>query len=199
MVDGNEADDKIIAVLESDLAYGEISHMAQAPRAMVDRLKHYFLTYKRPPEAERNPIEIRDIYGRAEAHEVIRRSQEDYRKKFPDLKQRFLKALRRGVFGYLPKPCEAHALMTEVDRALEAAQALGRRIVKEGGATPEERIRFALKLCLLRPPTAEQVSTLVGLYQSELAQYTADKAAAAAAPPPFAPRANDAQTWCCWT
>ena len=61
---------------------------------------------------------------------------------------------------------------------VEAAQALARRIVTEGGATPEDRIRFALKLCLLRPPTAEQVSTLVGLYQSELKHYQADKAAA---------------------
>src|ERR1043165_8278499 len=46
MIDGHEADDKIIAVLESDLAYGEIKHLAQSPRAMGDRLKHYFLTNK---------------------------------------------------------------------------------------------------------------------------------------------------------
>lgn len=96
LIDRNQADDKIVAILKDDAAFGHCHEIGDLPGAMVDRLKHYFLTYKRPPEAERNPIEIRDIYGRADAHEVIRRSQEDYRKKFPDLKRRFLKALRRG-------------------------------------------------------------------------------------------------------
>jgi inorganic pyrophosphatase len=96
LIDRNQADDKIVAILKDDAAFGHCREIGDLPGAMVDRLKHYFLTYKRPPETERNPIEIRQIYGRAEAHEVIRRSQEDYRRKFPDLKQRFLKALRRG-------------------------------------------------------------------------------------------------------
>ncbi|MDY7228705.1 inorganic pyrophosphatase [Hyalangium rubrum] len=78
MVDGNEADDKILAVLESDLAYGEIVHMAQAPRAMVDRLKHYFLTYKQIPGEGKRKVEIAEVYDRPEALEVIRRSMKDY-------------------------------------------------------------------------------------------------------------------------
>lgn len=96
LIDRNEADDKIVAILKDDAAFGHCREIGDLPGAFVERLKHYFLTYKRPPEAERNTIEIRQIYGRAEAHEVIRRSQEDYRKKFPDMKRRFLKALRRG-------------------------------------------------------------------------------------------------------
>jgi two-component system response regulator GlrR len=36
-----------------------------------------------------------------------------------------VKALQRGVFGYLAKPFEARELMAEVDRALAASQALG--------------------------------------------------------------------------
>jgi inorganic pyrophosphatase len=80
MVDGHEADDKIIAVLESDLAYGEIQHMAQAPRAMVDRLKHYFLTYKQIPGEGRRKVEIAEVYDQPEALEVIRRSLKDYQK-----------------------------------------------------------------------------------------------------------------------
>lgn len=80
MVDGNEADDKILAVLESDLAYGEIVHMAQAPRAMVDRLKHYFLTYKQIPGEGKRKVEIAEVYDRPEALEVIRRSMKDYQK-----------------------------------------------------------------------------------------------------------------------
>ncbi len=78
MVDGNEADDKIIAVLESDLVYGEMMHVAQAPRAMLDRLKHYFLTYKQLPGEGRRQVEIAEMYDRPEALEVIRRSLKDY-------------------------------------------------------------------------------------------------------------------------
>jgi inorganic pyrophosphatase len=78
MIDGNEADDKIIAVLESDFVYGEMQHVAQCPRAMVDRLKHYFLTYKQIPGEGKRKVEIAEVYDRAEALEVIRRSLADY-------------------------------------------------------------------------------------------------------------------------
>jgi hypothetical protein len=54
---------------------------------------------------------------------------------------------------------------------VEAAQALARRIVREGGSTPEDRARFILRLCLVRTPAAEQVAKLLELYQSELEHY----------------------------
>src|SRR5438309_5493473 len=50
---------------------------------------------------------------------------------------------------------------------VEAAQALARRIVKEGGSSPQERAAFVLKLCLVRPPNQAQVDSLLALYQSE--------------------------------
>ncbi|ROZ66732.1 sigma 54-interacting transcriptional regulator [Ramlibacter sp. WS9] len=43
-----------------------------------------------------------------------------------------VKALQRGVFGYLAKPFEARDLMVEVDRALAASQALGANIPVDG-------------------------------------------------------------------
>ena len=61
---------------------------------------------------------------------------------------------------------------------VECAQALGRRMMREGGDTPEARVRFALSLCLDRPPTDAQVTTLVGLYEKELATYQSDQDAA---------------------
>ncbi|HEX8721349.1 MAG TPA: inorganic pyrophosphatase [Pyrinomonadaceae bacterium] len=79
MVDGNEADDKIIAVLENDVAYGHIEDIGQAPRGLVERLQHYFLTYKQLPQESPRRVEIADVYGREAAHETIRRSFEDYR------------------------------------------------------------------------------------------------------------------------
>jgi hypothetical protein len=61
---------------------------------------------------------------------------------------------------------------------VEASQALARRVIKEGGATAEERARFALRLCLARPPRAEQVAQVLALYESEREHYGKDAAAA---------------------
>jgi hypothetical protein len=61
---------------------------------------------------------------------------------------------------------------------VEAAQALARRIVREGGSSAEDRVRFALKLCLCRPPGSEQVERLIELYQGELARYQKNREAA---------------------
>ena len=100
LIDHEEADDKIIAVLKGDVTYGHIREAADLPAPLVDRLKHYFLTYKRPPGAtDRCDENIEDIavthvYGRAEACEVIERSREDYQELFPDLRGRLLEALR---------------------------------------------------------------------------------------------------------
>jgi hypothetical protein len=71
------------------------------------------------------------------------------------------------------------AFVTMNDPAyVEASQALARRIMEEGGATPQERAAFALKLCLIRPPSQSQVDSLLALYQSELVHFQADAPAA---------------------
>jgi inorganic pyrophosphatase len=82
MIDGEQADDKIIAVLDSDLAYGHIADVQDCPTALIDRLKHYFLSYKQLPADAPRRVEIVGVYDRAEALDVIERSLEDYRRKF---------------------------------------------------------------------------------------------------------------------
>lgn len=78
MIDGGEADDKIIAVLVDDLAYGHVKDLDECPPALIDRLEHYFLTYKQlPGESKRRAI-IAERYDVKEAHEVIIRSLRDY-------------------------------------------------------------------------------------------------------------------------
>jgi inorganic pyrophosphatase len=79
MIDGEEADDKIIAVLEADVAYGHIENITECPPGLIDRLKHYFLSYKQLPSDAPRRVEIADVYDRAEAGEVIARSLLDYR------------------------------------------------------------------------------------------------------------------------
>ncbi len=78
MIDGDEADDKIIAVLQSDAIYGGWTDMRAVPVNAIERLRHYFLTYKDAPGLNNPRVEITHVYGRAEAHDVIRRSHEDY-------------------------------------------------------------------------------------------------------------------------
>jgi inorganic pyrophosphatase len=88
LIDRNQADDKIIAVLKGDVAFGGWREISDVPEALVERLKHYFLTYKRPPGAERSAIEITHVYGSGEARDVIERSRDDYRSRFPQLEHR---------------------------------------------------------------------------------------------------------------
>lgn len=98
MIDGMEADDKIISVLESDVAYGHIRELKEAPQGLVDRIKHYFLSYKQLPEDAPRRVEIPDVYGRDEALEVIKRSFADYRERFgpPETRVHELRRLLSG-------------------------------------------------------------------------------------------------------
>lgn len=77
MIDDGEADDKIIAVLKGDETY-DWKSLADCPDSIINRIRHYFLTYKTIPGESLNRVEIAAIYGREEALEVIRRSQKDY-------------------------------------------------------------------------------------------------------------------------
>lgn len=82
MIDKGQADDKIISVLKGDAAYGHWKDLADCTPALIQRLKHYFLTYKKAPDSTVDTCEITDVYDREEAYEVIRRSQIDYDKHF---------------------------------------------------------------------------------------------------------------------
>jgi inorganic pyrophosphatase len=82
MIDGNEADDKIIAVLKDDAVYSHIKDVSELPEIVVNRLRHYFLTYKNIPGERVAECEITDVYGQEEAHQVIINSVEDYQKRF---------------------------------------------------------------------------------------------------------------------
>ena len=94
MIDGDEADDKIIAVLVDDASYGALQDVSELPKLVLERLTHYFLTYKNAPGSTRPAVRLTHVYGRDEAHEVIRRSQEDYRARFGSLTARLSEALR---------------------------------------------------------------------------------------------------------
>jgi inorganic pyrophosphatase len=75
MLDGGEADDKIVAVLAGDFVWGEVEDLAQLPPVLVERLRHYFSTYKLLPGAV--PIDVTP-YDQQRAYEVITASLQDY-------------------------------------------------------------------------------------------------------------------------
>lgn len=81
MIDKGEADDKIVAVMKGDHAFGHFRDILELPQAEVKRLMHYFLTYKNLPD-EPAKCRIQDVYGAEHAKKVIAASQLDYANKF---------------------------------------------------------------------------------------------------------------------
>ena len=77
MVDHGEADDKIIAVLQNDAVYGNAGDIGAIPDILVERLRHYFATYKLIP-GEESRVLIEKVYGCDHARKVIEAAIEDY-------------------------------------------------------------------------------------------------------------------------
>lgn len=82
MLDNDEVDDKILAVLKGDAVYGALADVTEMPKSLVDRLRHYFLTYKQKPGEPAQSVEITHVYGRDEALAVLAASRDDYRARF---------------------------------------------------------------------------------------------------------------------
>jgi len=75
--DGGEADDKIIAVLQNDNVWGKAQDISDVPEILVERLRHYFTTYKMIPGQE-SQLRVETVYGYDKAIQVIRAAIEDY-------------------------------------------------------------------------------------------------------------------------
>ena len=85
MLGGDEADDKSIAVMKGGAIYGNMRDIHEGPPS-----------YKDIPGSSKSRTEITHIYGREEAHEVIRRSQMDYETRFGGIEE-MLTEILRGV------------------------------------------------------------------------------------------------------
>jgi inorganic pyrophosphatase len=81
MVDNGDADDKIIAVLDNDYVYGSARDVKDLPPVLVERLHHYFETYKLVPERP-SVVSIERVYGRTHALKVVRAAIRDYVEEF---------------------------------------------------------------------------------------------------------------------
>ena len=86
MIDGGEADDKIVAVLAGDNIWGDVHDIADLPSIKTERLQHYFSTYKMIPGKETD-IRVDFVYGRDEALRVIAAAEKDYQHHYGHLHQ----------------------------------------------------------------------------------------------------------------
>ncbi len=83
MIDNGEVDDKIVAVFEKDLFWGKSRDISELPPTLVERLTHYFSTYKLVPGSE-STLQIDKVYGREHAERVIEAAMADYRDEHGD-------------------------------------------------------------------------------------------------------------------
>ena len=81
MIDHGEADDKIIAVLQGDNIWGQAGDVAGIPNILVERLEHYFTTYKLVPGTAPD-VSVETVYGAEHAREVVAASISDYRDEY---------------------------------------------------------------------------------------------------------------------
>jgi len=75
--DHGEADDKIIAVLQNDNVWGNARDISDLPEILVERLRHYFATYKLIPGQEPGLI-VERTYDRKHALRVVEAAIQDY-------------------------------------------------------------------------------------------------------------------------
>jgi inorganic pyrophosphatase len=81
MIDNGEADDKIVAVLDNDLFWKDAQDIDDVSPALLERLRHYFETYKLVP-GQPSDVTIESIYGREHALKVIEAAMEDYTEEY---------------------------------------------------------------------------------------------------------------------
>ena len=77
MLDNEEADYKIIAVLESDAMWEQTQDVTELPKVLVDRLRHYFSTYKMLTPGD-SKVSIDKIDGREQAEKIVEAALADY-------------------------------------------------------------------------------------------------------------------------
>jgi len=63
---------------------------------------------------------------------------------------------------------------------VEAARCFAQRIIREGGSSASQRVAYAFRLAVARPPTKQEEQILLGIYAKQLEKFQKDKSAAMA-------------------
>ncbi|UCJ08760.1 inorganic diphosphatase [Chitinophaga pendula] len=79
MVDGGEADDKIIAVAANDMSVNYINDISELPPHFIAEMRHFFEEYKK---LENKTVKVEEFQDKKKAEQIIIESIEGYRKMF---------------------------------------------------------------------------------------------------------------------
>lgn len=82
MIDRGEADDKIITVLENDKYYENVQDVSDLPDVLIERIRHYFGTYKLIPGKDNKDVYVERVYNVDHAKKVVLASMKDYEAMF---------------------------------------------------------------------------------------------------------------------
>jgi mono/diheme cytochrome c family protein len=92
------------------------------------------------------------------------------------------------------------ALMLANDESFfEMAQALASRLMREGGASDEARVRYGFRRCLGREPSPGELKRLLEYYRSQAREFEASPAEAEKAAPGERPEGTSAPHAAAWT
>lgn len=79
MIDGNERDEKIIAVAEKDPFLNVYKDVSELPAHISTEIKHFFEVYK---QLEGKQTEVEEFLGRTDAEKIIEKAMASYKEKF---------------------------------------------------------------------------------------------------------------------
>lgn len=79
MIDGGEADDKIIAVAEGDTSVNHINDISELPEHFISELKSFFEDYKK---LENKQVIVEQFQNREIAEQILKKAIDDYKNKF---------------------------------------------------------------------------------------------------------------------
>ncbi|MGC9335110.1 MAG: inorganic pyrophosphatase [Anaerolineae bacterium] len=80
-IDGGKADDKIVAVLHNDNFWGGVADISELPARLIERLEHYFSTYKLMP-GRTSRVSVETVYHAYVAQQIVSAAIEDYQEVF---------------------------------------------------------------------------------------------------------------------
>ena len=81
MIDGDEMDDKIIAVASNDMSFNHVKDISDLPAHWLIELRSFFEDYKK---LENKTVVVEDFQNKEVAMQVINQSIIDYKNKFGD-------------------------------------------------------------------------------------------------------------------
>ena len=79
MLDGGEADDKIIAVAENDRSVSHINDISELPEHFIREMRAFFEDYKK---LEHKEVVVEDFQDREVAFEIVQKAIQDYNDSF---------------------------------------------------------------------------------------------------------------------